>query len=436
MADTVTAIAAETPRMRAWQRLTIALLFLGYAGYYICRVHLSVATPLLIKSLGSQGVDKAFIGGFVSLGTLCYAIGKFVNGSIADFLGGRRMFLFGMAGAIVFTLLFGIGGVPFFTFAWMLNRLVQSTGWVGMVKITSRWFSYASYGTAMGVISLSYLLGDSGWRWILGQLIANGLDWRGVFFVSAATLTPIFLLCLFLVKESPTDVGLPEPEANPGNLFGESGQEERPTSLADVLMPLLKSGVFWAVCALSLGFTLVRETFGTWTPEYLTEAVKMAPGPAAKASAFFPLFGALSTLVCGFVSDRAGMRGRAAIILIGLILSIPLLLMLGYLHFGGTLLPILILSAVAFLLIGPYSFLAGAIALDFGGKRGSATACGWIDGVGYVGAIFAGGGIGAIAQRLGWAPAFLTLAGVAALSCVAASLYLWQSRQPGRERPV
>ncbi|HLV79267.1 MAG TPA: MFS transporter [Chthonomonadaceae bacterium] len=429
MTDTAQAVPMEEARLRAWQRLTMALLFLGYAGYYVCRVHLSVATPLLIKSLGSQGVDKVFIGGFVSLGTLCYAIGKFVNGTIADFVGGRRMFLFGMVGAIVFTLLFGLGGIPFFTIAWMLNRLVQSTGWVGMVKITSRWFSYPSYGAAMGIISLSFLLGDAGWRWVLGLLIRHGLDWPGVFVVSALTLTPIFLLCLILVKESPKDVGLPEPAANPGNVFGQAGQEEHPIGLGDLLLPLLRSGAFWAVCMLSLGFTLVRETFGTWTPEYLTEVIKMQAGPAGQASAFFPLFGAVSTLVCGFYSDRVGAWGRAAMILIGLILSIPLLLMLGYMPFhGSAVLAVLVLSLVAFLLIGPYTFLAGAIALDFGGKKGSATACGWIDGIGYVGAIFAGEGIGSIAQRLGWGPAFGTLAGVAALSCIAATVYLVQSR--------
>ena len=46
---------------------------------------------------------------------------------------------------------------------------------------------------------------------------------------------------------------------------------------------------------------------------------------------------------------------------------------------------------MAFLLIGPYSYLAGAISLDFGGKRGGATACGIIDGVGYLfGGVLAG----------------------------------------------
>src|SRR5579871_6225148 len=112
MADTTTfverpEIGGETERLHRWQRITLALMFLGYAGYYMCRVHLSVATPLLIDAFKSQGVDKKVIGHIVSIGTALYAVGKFVNGSLVDFLGGRRMFLMGMAGAVLFTVLFG-----------------------------------------------------------------------------------------------------------------------------------------------------------------------------------------------------------------------------------------------------------------------------------------------------------------------------------------
>ena len=38
-------------RHRAWQALTVVLLVLGYGGYYLCRSHLSVATPLIILGL-------------------------------------------------------------------------------------------------------------------------------------------------------------------------------------------------------------------------------------------------------------------------------------------------------------------------------------------------------------------------------------------------
>lgn len=99
--------AAASPLAR-WQKITVALLVVGYAGYYLCRSNLSVATPLLIQAFGKDGVDKAYLGGIVSLGTLCYAFGKFLSGSLADIFGGRRLFLAGMGGAVLCTLLFGL----------------------------------------------------------------------------------------------------------------------------------------------------------------------------------------------------------------------------------------------------------------------------------------------------------------------------------------
>lgn len=413
-----------SPRLRAYQRLLIALMVVGYAGYYLCRSDLSVATPLLIGELKGQGVDKVFIGGMASLGTLFYAFGKFVNGSIADYLGGKKMFLLGMGGAVFCTVLFGLGGVPVFTLAWVLNRAIQSTGWVGMVKMTSRWFSYSTYGAVMGVISLSYLFGDFASRQFLGQLIKWHYGWRQVFFIAAGVLFVIFLFNLFLLKDSPNEIGEAEPDANPVNLFGEGGQTAEKVPLIEILLPLMRSPLFWVVCVLSLGFTLLRETFNTWTPLFLTEIAKMKEGDAAQVSSYFPLFGGLSVLLAGFLSDRLGRTGRAALIFVGIALTVPALLAFTKLQFGGsTLVPIAALGTVAFVMIGPYSLLAGAISLDFGGKRGSATVCGWIDGIGYLGGILAGEPIGKIAEKQGWNAAFLTLTGVAVVSCLAAVVY-------------
>jgi MFS transporter, OPA family, glycerol-3-phosphate transporter len=431
MADTIPVAGdphtdnVETERLRRWQRITLALMFLGYAGYYMCRVHLSVATPLLIDAFKTQGVDKRAIGHIVSIGTLLYACGKFVNGSVVDFLGGRRMFLLGMAGAILATVWFGGSStIPMFTMAWALNRVVQSTGWAGMVRISSRWFGYSTYGAAMGVLSLSFLLGDVVWRLALGGLNHLGVGWRGLFYTSAAGLGLIFIMNLLMLKESPRQIGESEPPINPANLFGEEGRVAKPANLTDLLLPLLRSPLFWVVCALSFGFTLVRETFNTWTPQYLHEVVKMPTDAAAAASAFFPFCGAVSTLLCGFFADRLGLNGRATLILIGLAVAMPLLLLLGYAEFGhGQMLTLLLLGAIAFCVLGPYTFLAGAIALDFGGKHGSATASGWIDGVGYLASIYAGEGVAALAEKYGWGSAFGALAGITAISSVAAVAY-------------
>ncbi len=425
-------IPASTSQIRGRRATTVALLVVGYSGYYLCRSNLSVAMPMIVDDLAASGIDpssaKASLGAVVSAGILAYALGKFFSGPLADRVGGRRNFLGGMAGAVGFTLLFALGGTPsWFLAAWCGNRLAQSLGWAGMVKIIARWFPPSSYGSAMAVVSLSYLFGDAAARWFLGVLIDLGLGWRGLFAGSAGVLALIGLACLVWLRESPAEI---EVEAD-------SGGDDRTTAPTDaepiaeggMIGRLLANPAFLIVCGLSLGMTLLREIFNTWTPTYFVEAVGLSKADAARASGLFPLAGGASVLLAGFASDRLGRPGRGAILLVGLALAGGALAALGLGDFGGArLTPIALVAAVAFFLIGPYSYLAGAIALDFGGRRGGATASGLIDGVGYLGGILAGRGMADLALSRGWAGAFLVLAGVAWCSSLAAAALLMTQR--------
>jgi sugar phosphate permease len=207
-----------------WHLLTITLLVLGYSGYYFCRSDLSVVMPLLIRDLGQHGIPanvaQVRLGFIASAGVLAYALGKFVCGSLADLFGGRNNFLGGMAGAVLFTLIFAVGGgFPIFTLAWMGNRLFQSSGWVGLVKVSSRWFSYSIYGTVMAVLSLSYLFGDAAAREIMALLLGAGMGWRGIFFTGAGLLTLLLIANVMLLRETPQERGLPTPVTNPLNVY-------------------------------------------------------------------------------------------------------------------------------------------------------------------------------------------------------------------------
>jgi OPA family glycerol-3-phosphate transporter-like MFS transporter len=425
-------------RVRTWQAVTVLLMVLGYSGYYLCRSNFSVTLPLQIEDLAARGMTpeeaKRQLGLIASWGVLAYAFGKFISGAAADFLGGRRNFLLGMFGSVLFTVAFTLGGaLPLFTLAWIANRAVQSMGWVGMVKISARWFSFAQYGTVMGIISLSWLFGDAAARKFMGLLIEGGMGWRGVFLTAAGVLAALWLSSLLFLKETPQEIGAEEPPASPTNLFVKQGGKS-PAGLGGLLAPLLNSPAFWFVCVLSLGTTLTRETFNTWTPTYFTEAVGLTKGDAAQQSALFPFFGGVSVLLAGFLSDRLGRGGRAAIIFTGLALTGVALLALANVAPGGSpWVPIALIALVGFLLIGPYSYLGGAISLDFGGKQGSGTAAGIIDGIGYLGGVLAGERMAAISSRYGWRGAFLVLAGVAALSCVAALFFLVHQRRPASE---
>jgi OPA family glycerol-3-phosphate transporter-like MFS transporter len=90
---------------------------------------------------------------------------------------------------------------------------------------------------------------------------------------------------------------------------------------------------------------------------------------------------------------------------------------------------VILVAVVAFLTIGPYSFLAGAIAMDFGGKQGSGTASGMIDGIGYLGGVFSGDSIARISVDYGWSGAFLLLALIALLSSAASAVFVHHERK-------
>jgi OPA family glycerol-3-phosphate transporter-like MFS transporter len=281
---------------------------------------------------------------------------------------------------------------------------------------------------------LSYLFGDAAARGFMGWLIGHGVGWRGVFFAAAGVMLIIFLANALLLKESPREIGETEPPANPLNLVDEHKASPK-TALKFALAGFLRSRAFWIVCLLSLGTTLLRETFNTWTPTYFTEVAGLSKAEAASKSALFPLFGGVSVLLAGFISDRLGRNGRALIILIGLLLSSAGLWLLGHAQSGGSpALPVLLVASVAFTLIGPYSYLAGATSLDFGGRHGGATASGVIDGVGYLGGVLAGGAVARASISFGRQGAFTALAGVALLSSVAAALLLIEQRRSVKTR--
>ena len=438
-----------------WHGATAALLALGYSGYYFCRSDLSVVLPDLMRDLSRHGITaneaQIRLGFMASMGTAAYALGKFFSGALADTHGGRRFFLGGMAGSILFTVLFALsGGFPLFTLAWIGNRLLQSQGWAGLVRVSSRWFSYSTYGSVMAVVSLSFLFGDAGCRWMMSELLAHGVGWRGVFYFAAAALGVLFLINLVLLRETPAERGLPAPEVNPRNVYAQNADpqnvgvdqpgpenlREHQQKIGAILRPLLSSFAFWLVCLLAFGATLLRETFNLWTPTYFVQFVGLLPSVAASRSALFPLCGGVSVLLGGFLSDRLGPNGRNLLVVTGMAACTVCLVMLGHVTgHAGEWAPSLLVGLVGFTLLGPYSYLAGAMSLDFGGQRGSATAAGIIDGFGYIAGWLSGVTVARISVAYGWSSAFFALAGVSLATALVALILTAHHRKDQLQNP-
>jgi len=415
-------------RQRHWQLRTAAGLFGGYCAYYICRSNLAVAVPLLVREFGSQGLNKEVLGQLASLGVLCYALGKVGSGVLGDVVGGKLIFILGMVGSVLATVAFELGqGLGVFFAAWAANRLVQSLGWAGLVKTTANWFSYRAYGRIMAVLSLSYLLGDIVAKLLLGQLLALGVGWRGLFGAAAAVLALVALLDWWLLAPAPASVGLPAPEASPSVVISAAGSAA-PTSAWALLGPYLRSPAFLLMLGLSFGFTALREALSFWLPTYLVEAAHLSAGAASAYSALYSVLGMVSVLGAGYLSDAKLQGRRGPLLLLAGLGLVPVLLLMAR-PGGGLGLPLLLSAAAGFLLLGPYSFLAGAMALDAGGPRGAATASGLIDAVGYLGSTGALWLTGRLAERYGWGSALLALAVLAGATAALALVFMRTQEQ-------
>lgn len=416
--------SATAARVTRWQIVTGATLLVGYSGYYVCRSNLSVAVPALVAD-PTTGLDRAGIGVISSAGIVAYAVGKSITGVAGDFVGGRVLFLGGLFLSVAATLAFSASATPgWFLAFWTMNRFVQSAGWGGLTKTAAHWYPPHRYGMVMSLLSLSFLFGDAIGRFLLGGLLSGGLGWRGVFVAAAVALATIGLVAMFVLKTSPVDVGLPEPDVSAANIYGEGGRASRPEGIGDLLGPYLASASFWLVCGLSFGMTLIREAFNTWIPVYLVDAHGLAPGSAARYSALFPFIGGISALIVGVVTDRAGSGNRVSLVVPAMALCALSLAGLSISTVRHDLtLALVAIAATAFCLLGPYTLLAGAIAMDMGGRKGSATAAGLIDTAGYVGGVFSGVAVGRLAESGGWSAVFNVLAVLASAVMIAAAGY-------------
>ena len=425
--------ASRHGRLARWQIVTGTALLVGYAGYYLCRSNFAVSIPALVAD-PAAGIDRRAIGVVTSAGVVAYAVGKMVTGVAGDFLSGRALFLGGLFLSVVATVAFSASsGFPLVLACWVANRFVQSAGWAGLAKTAVHWFPARRYGTVMSILSLSYLFGDALGRYVLGARIAAGGTWRGTFLLAAGILAAIGLVDVVLLRASPRDLGLPEPAVSTQNLFGSRGDRSAPEGLRDLLEPYARSGSFWMVCGLSCGMTLIREAFNTWTPTYLVDAHELELGAAAQYSALFPLVGGISALAVGAVTDRVGDGNRVSVIAWSMACCA---IALGGLAVGTARhdlrLSLFAICATAVCLLGPYTLLSGAIALDMGGRTGSATAAGLIDAAGYVGGILSGVAVAGLVESKGWATAFGALSAVSSAVLIVAAAYLVEHRRAQR----
>lgn len=390
----------------------LAVLVLGYIGIYICRKNFSVANPMIRKDFG---VTKEQLGEVASWGTVAYVVGKFTFGPIIDRLGGRACFL----ASLLLVAVFGAGGgmvssLGALTFVYAANRLAGSAGWGAMVKMVPNWFPTRWHAFAMAVLSLGFVFGGVCATLLAGEIAKLSNDnWRWVMGGPSIVLAAVLVLCWAI---------LPRAKNPPAAAAARREGAAKPSSgfQWEQFRVLLGMRQFWVVCALSFTLTLLRETFNTWTVDFFkTEGgAEVSSRIAAFLSTGFDACGAVGILLLGWVFGRVTKGQRKALLFLILIALGGVLFVLPQLARQGLGMATVSVALVGFLTYGPYSLLAGVLALEIRGREYVATVAGLVDGAGYVAAILAGAQFGKLLDVGGYALAFPCLAILALVSAV------------------
>src|SRR4030042_1107634 len=133
-------------------------LILGYAFFYTTRLGLSVAKKPLLDA-GLLDVKEMGIIGSILLYT--YAVGKFVNGFLADGANIRRFMSTALFMSAIITVVFGFTNYfILFAILWGLNGWFQSIGSAPSVVSICQWYSNRERGTRYGIWAGAHNIGE------------------------------------------------------------------------------------------------------------------------------------------------------------------------------------------------------------------------------------------------------------------------------------
>jgi OPA family sugar phosphate sensor protein UhpC-like MFS transporter len=371
---------------KQWRRQRLQTFLagtLGYALYYVCRLSMGVMKQPLIDAGLLNATQLGIIGACLYW---AYAVGKLVNGFLADGSNIKRFMATGLAVSAVMNLLMGILGassasagisssVLFVSFAvmWAINGWAQSIGSPAAVVSLSRWFPLRIRGTYYGFFSASHNIGE-GLSFIATGMLVASFGWKWGFFGAAAAGIVGVILILLWMHDTPESKGLPSIE----ELSGEKAQAEAKVSEADtkaIQLAVIRNPGVW-ILALSSAFMYIsRYAINEWGVIFLQEAKGYDLAEAAAIIGINPIFGIIGTVLSGWLSDAIfkGNRNYPAFAA-GVLEAIALALFL----FGG---PGKVINIIAMVLFGIaigvlVSFIGGLMAVDLVPRKASGAALG------------------------------------------------------------
>lgn len=361
---------------------------IAYSLYYVCRMSINVVKqPLIDEDILSAG-QLGLIGSAL---LFVYAVGKFLNGFIADYCNIRRFMATGLFISAVVNLLMGAFGLfdgmlptmlIFIMFAvlWGINGWMQSMGSAPGVISLSRWFPQSRRGSYYSLFSTSPYIGEF-ISYNLLALVVAWLGWQAGFIVAAIAGLAGALIILIFVSDTPESCGLPSVQ----ELSGEAMTKEDKMPTRELQKMILKHPGIWVIAISSAFIYITRYAIAGWGVLFLQKARGFDLADASQVIAFSAISGVLGTVLAGWLSDRVfkGDRVKPAV-LSGILgtLSLILFLFVG----GGFVLNIFYVSLFSLATGVLYCIVAGLMAVDIVPRKATGAALGVVGISSYVAA--------------------------------------------------
>ena len=369
---------------RYYHKLALQSFFaatLGYSLYYVCRTSLNVMKKPIIDSGLLDAKQLGYVGSAL---LIAYAVGKFVNGFVADYCNIKKFMATGLILSTLANFIMGVLGLAsgvvaistsllFVVFAimWGVNGWAQSMGAPPAIISLSRWFPLSRRGTFYGFFSASHNLGEGFSFVFVGQVVALA-GWQWGFFGSAMAGAIGVVIILLFLHDTPESKGLPaievlSHESKTAPAKGESTKE--------IQRQVLRSPAVWVLAAASAFMYVSRYSLNSWGVLFLQEAKGFSMGDATFIISINALLGIFGTVLSGWLSDVLFKGSRKVPALIsGVLLTVAYIMFI----YGGDSYVINVVSMVLFgIAIGVLiCFLGGLMAVDIVPRKATGAALG------------------------------------------------------------
>lgn len=362
----------------------------AYSLYYVCRTSLNVVKQPLIDEEVLTAGELGLIGSALFF---VYAVGKFINGFIADYCNIRRFMATGLFISAIVNLLMGslglvrgIAGVSsmlifiVFAFMWGVNGWMQSMGSAPGVISLSRWFPQSRRGTYYSIFSSSPYVGEFLSYNILAAVVAL-LGWQYGFIIAAIAGLVGTAIILVLVSDTPESKGLPSVQ----KLSGEELTKEDTMPTRDLQKMILRHPGIWVIAISSAFIYITKYAVVGWGVLFLQKAKGFGLAEASQVIAFAAAFGVLGTVLAGWLSDRIFRSDRVKPAVLSGVLSLVALAL--FLFTGGNFVLNIFYVSLFSLSVGVlYCIVAGLMAVDIVPRKATGAALGVVGISSYVAA--------------------------------------------------